>query len=241
VRLIKRPKVVVVGGESTSSLAFGEVWHFFEQQINYPISIVLSQDLNRMDWSEINVLILPSGNYSDLANDKLMQWIRGGGKLIAMGNAVSQLADVKGFGIKNKDDVKKDDKESDSYKAIKSYQNRERASILNNTPGAIYKVDLDNSHPLGFGFPSFYYSLKLDDKVYQYLNDGWNVGVIKKDNYVSGFVGSEAKKKIADGLIFGVQDLGNGSVVYLGDNPLFRSFWESGKLLFGNAVFMVGN
>jgi hypothetical protein len=67
------------------------------------------------------------------------------------------------------------------------------------------------------------------------------VGVVKKDNYATGFVGAEAKKKIVDGLIFGVQDMGNGSVVYLSDDPLFRSFWESGKLLFSNAVFMVGN
>jgi len=24
------------------------------------------------------------------------------------------------------------------------------------------------------------------------------------------------------------------------DDPIFRSFWENGKLLFSNAVFMVG-
>lgn len=241
IRLIKKPKVVVIGGEGTSSLAFGEIWHFFEQQIKYPVSIVRPQDLNRIDWSEINVLILPSGNYSDLSNEKLMQWIRGGGKLIAMGDAVSQMAGIKGFDIKTKEEAKKDDKDLDPYKAIKSYENRERESVLSNSPGAIYKVELDNTHPLGFGFPNFYYTLKLDDQVYQYLNQGWNVGVIKKDNYVSGFVGAGAKKKTMDGLIFGVQELGNGSVVYLNDDPLFRSFWENGKLLFSNAVFMVGH
>lgn len=241
VRLIKKPKIVMVGGESTSSLAFGEIWHLFEQQINYPLSIVRVQDLNRMNWSEINTLILPSGNYSDLSNDKLIQWIRDGGKLIAMGNAVSQLSKVKGFEIKATDESKKTDKDTDPYKAIKSYDNRERENVLNNTPGAIYRIELDNTHPLAFGFPNYYYSLKLDDQVYKFLDQGWNVGVIKKDNYVSGFVGAEAKKKIVDGLIFGVQEEGKGSIVYLIDDPLFRSFWENGKLLFSNAVFMVGN
>ena len=67
------------------------------------------------------------------------------------------------------------------------------------------------------------------------------MGVLKKDNYVTGFVGAKAKKKLVDGLLFGVQDMGNGSVVYLADDPLFRSFWENGKLLFSNAVFMVGH
>jgi hypothetical protein len=69
---------------------------------------------------------------------------------------------------------------------------------------------------------------------------GWNVGVIKKDNQVAGFVGSKLKDKLKDGLLFGVQDMGEGYVIYLADDPLFRSFWENGKLLFSNAVFMVG-
>jgi len=34
--------------------------------------------------------------------------------------------------------------------------------------------------------------------------------------------------------------MGGGSVVYLSDNPLFRNFWENGKLLFTNAVFLAG-
>jgi hypothetical protein len=66
------------------------------------------------------------------------------------------------------------------------------------------------------------------------------VGTVKKNAYVEGFVGQKAKEKIKDGLLFGVQSLGRGSVVYLVDDPLFRSFWENGKLLFSNAVFMVG-
>jgi hypothetical protein len=41
--------------------------------------------------------------------------------------------------------------------------------------------------------------------------------------------------------MLGVQDMGAGSVVYFTEDPLFRSFWENGKLLFCNAVFLVGH
>jgi hypothetical protein len=34
--------------------------------------------------------------------------------------------------------------------------------------------------------------------------------------------------------------MGKGNVIYLVDDPIFRSFWENGKLLMSNAVFMVG-
>ena len=32
-RVIKAPKVAVLSGENVSSYNFGEVWHYFEQQI----------------------------------------------------------------------------------------------------------------------------------------------------------------------------------------------------------------
>ncbi len=239
VRFIRKPKVVVVGGETVSSLSLGEIWHFFEREIGYPLTIVRPQDLNTINWNEFDILIYPDGNYADIGNEKMLQWIRGGGKLIAMKNAVSELVGKKGFDLKNKEEVKKGDK--DIYEDLKAYELRERENVSTNIPGAIYKVDLDNTHPLGFGFPNFYYTLKLDDKVYKYLTGGWNVGIFKKENYVTGFVGIQAKQKLTDGLIFGVQEMGNGSVVYLADDPLFRGFWENGKLLFSNAVFMVGH
>ncbi|WP_026897481.1 M14 metallopeptidase family protein [Daejeonella oryzae] len=241
IRFIKKPRIAVVSGDGVSSLAFGEIWHFFEQQIAYPATIIRSQDLNRLNYSDFDVLILPNGNYEDLGNEKMQTWIRNGGKLIALEDAVSQLAGKKGFDLRAKEDPKKDDKNKDPYENLKSYDNRERDDLKTSIPGAIYKVNMDNTHPLGFGFPDYYYTLKLDDRVYNYLESGWNVGVFKKNNYVTGFVGTQTKKKLVDGLIFGVQNTGNGSVVYLADDPLFRSFWENGKLIFSNAVFMVGH
>ncbi|MBC7424418.1 MAG: zinc carboxypeptidase, partial [Ferruginibacter sp.] len=97
-----------------------------------------------------------------------------------------------------------------------------------------------NSHPLAFGYPNYYFTLKQDDKMYAFLKDGWNVGVIKKNSEVAGFVGSKIKDKIKDGTSIGVLEYGRGSVVFLADDPIFRSFWENGKLLFSNAVFLVG-
>ena len=69
---------------------------------------------------------------------------------------------------------------------------------------------------------------------------GWNVGVIKKDNAIAGFVGDKLKTKLKDGLLFGIQYTGRGSVTFLTDNLLFRNFWENGKLMFCNAVFLTG-
>jgi hypothetical protein len=234
---LTKPRVMLVSGEGVSANDMGEVWHFFEQQIGYPVSVVRYQDLSRIKLSDFDVAIFPDGRYSNFPLEKLQNWVSDGGRLIAMGGAISQLADKKGFGLKSKEDKKEDKgvKKPD----LSPYDSRDRESIKNNIPGAIFKVYLDNTHPLGYGFPSYYYTLKLGDDVYDYLDDGGvNVGVLKKDSYVSGFVGQKVKEKLSAGLLFGVQSVGRGSVVYLTDDPLFRSFWENGKLLFSNAVFM---
>ena len=150
------------------------------------------------------------------------------------------------WGIKlKKDDDEKDAKDKKeepkpAYADLKIFEESEHDGIKSNIAGAIYKLDIDNSHPLAFGYPNYYFTLKQDDKMYEFLKDGWNVGIFKKESKVAGFTGSKVKDKIKDGTSIGVQDYGNGSIVYLSDDPIFRSFWENGKLLISNAVFFVG-
>ncbi|HEY8968754.1 MAG TPA: zinc carboxypeptidase, partial [Puia sp.] len=206
-----------------------------------------AEDLGRLDLRNYDVLIMPNGYYRSLADkaaaEPLRNWVQAGGRLILMENAVAQLSKLE-WGLKEKgaDDKKDDDKKKDNdYSLLHHYGDRQREEVMNSVPGSIYRVELDNTHPLAFGYPDRYYTLKQDDNVYEFIKEGgWNVGVIKKDNYVSGFTGNKAKEKLKDGLIFGVQDMGRGEVVYMADDPLFRSFWENGKLLFCNAVFLVG-
>ncbi len=239
IRFIHQPKVALLAGNEVNSLNFGEVWHFFEQQINYPLSIINTTDLNRVQWKDIDVLIVADGEYDNLDSEAIQNWIKAGGKIIAMGGAVKSYANKKGFSLKAID-AAEDTLKIDMYKNIKPYADRERTALSENIPGSIYKIDLDNTHPLAFGYPSFYYSLKLDSYIYEYLPNGWNVGTVKKNNYVGGFVGTTIKKKLKDGLLFGVEEYGKGELIYLADDLLFRSFWENGKLMFSNAIFMVG-
>ena len=169
----------------------------------------------------------------------MREFVSGGGTLIAMEGAAQQLSGGDwGFKLKEDKEERKDLKEE--YSLLKRYENRERDELKNGIPGAIFKVQLDNSHPLAFGFPDTYYTLKQDTNLYEFLKEGWNVGFMKKESSIAGFVGSKVKSQLKDGVLFGVVNVGSGSVVFLADDPLFRLFWENGKLLFSNAVFLVG-
>jgi hypothetical protein len=242
IHYLKAPRVALLTGEGVGSNSAGEIWHFFEQQIDYPLTLINANDFGRISWSDYDVIIMPSGNYRFLndksSSDQLKDWINKGGRLVALEGGVGQLSRTD-WAIKSK---KTDDASNkDPYAALETYEERERESLKSNIPGSIFKVSLDNTHPLAFGYPNYYYTLKQDDALYEFIKEGgWNVGVLKKDSQVSGFVGSSIKDKINDALVFGVQDMGGGKIVYLADNIMFRSFWENGKLMFCNAVFMVG-
>jgi len=242
IHYLKAPRVALLTGEGVGSNSAGEIWHFFERQIEYPLTLVNANDFGRVNWSDYDVIIMPSGNYRFLneksSADQLKDWINKGGRLVALEGAVGQLARTD-WAIKSK---KADDAASkDPYAALDVYEEREREFLKSNIPGSIFKVSLDNTHPLAFGYPNYYYTLKQDDALYDFIKEGgWNVGVLKKDSQVSGFVGSSLKDKINDALVFGVQDMDSGKIVYLADNVMFRSFWENGKLMFCNAIFLVG-
>ncbi len=238
---LKAPRVVLATGDAIGTTGSGSIWHFFEQELDYPITQVNVTDLDRMNWNNVDVLIMPDGNYRFLSDKEDMEafkaWVNRGGRVIAMENAVAQLAKAE-WGIKAK--KSEETKDSDPYSALKTYDEREREAVSGTTPGSIWKVTLDNTHPLAFGYPDHYFTLKQDDNIYEFMTNGWNVGIIKKDNQVAGFVGSGLQSKLKDGLLFAVQSMGNGSVTYLADNIIFRSFWENGKLMLCNAVFLVG-
>ncbi len=240
------PRVACVTGDDVNPNAAGEIWHLFEQQVKYPLTMLNGNRLRANTLKQFDVLILPDGDYSFISDKKMSDdvkaWVRSGGRIIALESAVSQFADADwGIKIKKEDEEKKDDKKDADYSLLRKYGDRERDDLVNSIPGAIYKVEMDDTHPLAFGIGNTFYTLKQNSIVIEFLKDGWNVGTIKKENKVAGFAGSAVNKKIKDGTIFAVQEMGRGKIIYMADDPVFRNFWENGKLLLLNAVFMVGN
>ncbi len=239
VEMVRANRIAVLSGEPTSTLQFGEIWHFFEQQLQYPITVIDSDYMADVDLLEYDVLILPDGEgYTDFMDGDqlkhLKEWVDSGGKLIAMGDALKGLSGENGFEIKAREI------EKDSTVNLQSYDDDEREQIKNTISGAIFKTKVDTTHPLAFGYDDSYFSLKLGDNAYEYIKDG-TVVYLEADSTrpFAGFAGSEAQKKIGDTLIFGVEEHGEGKVIYMVDNPLFRGFWENGKLFFANSLFMV--
>ena len=247
---LRPPKIAALFGPQTSTTASGELWHFFEQQVQYPVTQLSTDYFKYTDLQRYNVIIVPEGYYNVFDESfitKISEWVNTGGRLILVGNANTIFAEKPGFSLKRyaseeeKLEAEKNLKELREKEGMPRFEEMERRKVSETILGAIYKVALDNSHPLGFGLDNQYFTLKTNELRFAYLESGWSVGTLKgKVKPVMGFAGYKSNAALPNSLVFGVENKGEGEVVYLVDNPLFRAFWDSGKLLFSNAVFMVG-
>ena len=240
VSLIQAPTVGLLTGEDTDPLSVGEVWHFLEQELNYPVTVLNIDALSAESLKSIDVIVVPEGWY-ELPEEELTSWVEGGGKLIVMGDAVENFVELEDLTLESKEEIDPTDVEKyENAHAIHS--EKDRQDITDDIKGAIYKCKVDPSNPLAFGYSDSYFTLKRGATAYELLPEGDNVAYLEDNpEPVAGFAGAKAKEAQENSMIFGIEYVESGSIIYLADNPLFRGFWENGKLFFVNAIFFVNN
>ena len=248
IRYLKPPKIACLRGDDVSQVSFGEVWHFMEQELFYPLTVLSACCLNDIDLHGYDVIIMPGGGYRLIDEEqmkKLIDWVDHGGKVIVIQGSLEKFRDMDLTTLSsyNTEEGQKEGEERKKNRKERSrltpYEFRQRENVKNFSQ-AIFKVRLDNTHPLAFGYPDTYFTLKTRPGKVAYLEEG-NVGIIlSEEDLMSGFAGQYVREDIKETLSLGVERIGNGQIVYFVDDPLIRSFWQNGKLLFANALFFVG-
>ena len=165
---IELPKVGLVIGEGTSSYSAGQIWHFFDRELAYPLQLFETRDLRYIPYDQINTLILAEGRYnlSSSASERLNEWIRGGGNLILIGYANRSFEDASGFNLSeyaSEADEKTADRADEAAALdhrLDDYAGGARRSISYSIPGAIVKNKLDTTHPLAFALNDHYFSFE---------------------------------------------------------------------------------
>jgi len=248
-QMIHAPKILLLSGDGTDANSVGEVWHLFEQHLEYPISIVEVKNFRRIKLADYNTLILPNGYLSlkESEVNSIESWVSQGGKLILIENAINAILSVQTLKLEpfvtdeDKAIAEKREEEESLRARSYSFESQERRWVGRGTAGAVFKNTVDTSHPLAYGMNEYYFSLKTNNQIYPLQKNMWNVIRVPKNYQKYGFIGHEIKEKFEETLSFGVRNHGSGFVIYMVDNPLFRGFWDKGLFLFSNAVFFLGN
>ncbi|MFK5879453.1 MAG: M14 family zinc carboxypeptidase [Flavobacteriaceae bacterium] len=237
-KAVKQPKVMMVVEGGVSSYEAGEVWHLFEQRMKMPITKIPERIFYRVDLSKYNTIVLVSGSYSLLKEStrkKLKDWVAAGNTLITSRTASSWV-------IKNKIvkealiSTKKDSTVTPRLNYGKAREHIGRNSI----GGAIFEVDLDITHPIGYGYHERTLPIYKNNRVWlaPSKNDFSTVAKYTDNPHIDGYVTQEnLDKYMSKSASIIVSRIGKGRVVLFADNPNFRGAWYGTNKLFMNAIF----
>ncbi|MCC1484485.1 M14 family zinc carboxypeptidase [Winogradskyella immobilis] len=240
-RTIATPKAALLIGEGVNSYEAGEVWHLLDTRIHMPITKIRMTNFNRANLDKYNTLVMVSGGYSQLDSiqkQRLKSWTAKGNTLITIAGASRWAINSKLVNEKltqKPKDSSKTKTERLPYVDASEHIGREQLG------GAIFNVNLDITHPLGFGYQRNELPVYKNNNVYlsPSKNPYSTVAKYTKDPHVDGFISNknlETFIKPSASLI--VSPLGGGRVVLFADNPNFRGAWYGTNRLFVNALFL---
>jgi len=237
---ITKPKALMLIGDGVRSYEAGEVWHLLDTRVHMPITKVPMRNFNRINWDKYNTLVMVSGRYnlSNKQQSKIKDWISKGNTLITIGTASKWAIDKKLVKEKLTVGTKKD---SAQVVARKPYVDAPENIGKESVGGAIFKVDLDLTHPLAFGYRDTQIPIYKNNAVWlaPSKNEYATVAKYTKNPHIDGFItkkNMEEFLKPSASLI--VSKVGGGRVVLFADNPNFRGSWYGTNKLFLNALFL---
>ena len=228
---IRKPTIAMLVDEGVNAYDAGEVWHLLDQRFDIHVTMIPTISLDKIKLSRYNVLILPGGNYSSLnatSQDRLKEWVKNGGTLIANGNALRLVSKLQLADLKFKKAVK------DTSRLI-VYADQQKVRGAQQIGGAIFNMEMDNTHPLAYGYAQK--TLPVMKTGTLFLEPAANPFRYAQDPLLSGYTSKENLKQISGSPAISVAKFGEGRVISFVDNYNFRAFWYGTNRLFINGIF----
>ena len=254
VRPLEAVDALVVFGEDVNLYDAGEIWHLADVRMNMPVTLRSRDGLGDIDWGRYTHIIFPSGDYEEFEPEwagRMRTWVAEGGTVIGMRDAVSWVRantidwidpeDLEAVEAAKAEAKKKEEEEEAAAGEAGrlAYDDKPDFEAKDVVGGAIFSADLDNSHPLGFGYSdrAIFLHKNVEDPMEATDNPFGTVIAYTDDPVYSGYVSDENRDKLAGTPALIAERSGEGSVILFADNPNFRGYWYGTNKLFLNALF----
>ena len=240
---LRAPRLGLVGGSPISGNSFGFAWYALDQRIGYPVTTVGVSALDAPVLEELDVLVVPSVTPADFdralgeaGKDRLIAWVRNGGRLITLDAATSWVATPSLNLARIR--LRRDSTRADSIAG---------AALPGSVPGAIVRVTGDTLSPLLAGvFQAEFPVLTNSDRVFTLPKDlRSGEAVVRYADQprlrLSGYLWPEMPERLALSPYLWTERVGRGRVIAFAGDPNFRDLWRGLLPLFANAVLLGGS
>lgn len=266
-RALEEPRVVLAYDGGLSRYDVGELWWTLDYRHRVPVTIVHKTRLGSLDWTEYTHLILAGGlsrpgePLPPVLNEELtetvLSWVEAGGTLVAVRDAAlwaqgaiqtraDRLAmEAGGQTPAVSDAIAEEEVEAESDTAPQRL-NFADMSVLDAEHvigGAIFAADLDNTHPLGFGFSDRDLPVHRNVSFTLERPEGnpYAVPVQYTDSpLLAGYASERRLGEIGGTPSVIAERMKSGAVILMADNPVFRGTYPGTEKLLMNAIFFSG-
>jgi hypothetical protein len=232
---VRPVRVGLLSGEGVDPTSFGFLWYLLDQMVGVAYDRLDLAQLRQVDLADFDVLVLPHGEYDDRIGDRdreaLDAWVKAGGALVAVGDAVRWLGDKELTSIKRWQPPKKkeDDESGADPEGGETAVEKDLARRPIYTPGAVVATRMQPQHGLTIGLSAAPHVLVEGTLVLEATGDPRQDVLLALDEeaVVAGFAWPEAEERLAGSLLVGTESRGRGSVVVFAQDPLYRLFWRA--------------
>jgi hypothetical protein len=239
---VRIPRVALLGGDPISGQSFGYTWYAFDHRLQYPVTTIGVGGVTGAALDDFNVLVIPSvsagalnGELGDAGRQRLGTWVRAGGVVIALDNAMSWLA-TEATGLARIRVRRDTATRTDSL-----------APLPTDVPGAVVRVVGDSLSPLMAGITDkIFPALLFSDRIYSPPRDLRPGETVLRYEAVprlrlGGYIWPEVPARIAGSPYLWTERVGRGRVIGFAGDPNFRDMFRGLMPLFANAVFLGGS
>ncbi len=220
----------------------GVIWRLLDQGSRTPVTLLEIGKVGGADLSRYTHLLLVDGGYDDLAasKDKLRDWVRAGGVLVAQKQAALW---AEGNLLASEDAEANKEKQAeeteDAAPAYRPYESFEQDRALEETPGSILAATADLTHPFAYGFARPDIALmRTDSEAIVRSKDDYNTPVRYAGTpLLNGYAGDAVIKRLAGAPAIAAHRLGSGYVVAVSDDLGFRGAWRGSERLYYNILY----
>ncbi|MEL6389627.1 MAG: M14 family zinc carboxypeptidase [Bacteroidota bacterium] len=233
------PRAAMLIGDGVSGYEAGFVWHLLDTRVSMPITKIKTSMFGRAQLDKYTTLVLVSGSYNMLDSAdvaRIKSWTAKGNTLITIGRASSWAISKK---LVNESLLSKEPP-TDSLAAKRlSYIKAREIQGKEALGGTIFEVDIDITHPIGFGYDDRRLPVYRNNTVWlkPSKNPYCNVAVYAEDPHIDGFVTPEVLAHLKKTSSIVVSRVGRGRAIMFAEDPNFRGTWYGTNKLFLNAIF----
>ncbi len=232
-KTIKKPKIGLLVGDGVRSYDAGEIWYIMDRQYNIPITKIDTRILERLNLEKYTHFIFPSftGNLSSKTLNKIKSWIEKGGTLILYREAIKWA--------KRNHLIEIEIIENELIAENVDFVDRTNFKRAQSISGAIFKANLDRTHPINFGIENNSISLFRNTDIFiKPDNESYNNPIkYDKNPLISGYTSKENLKTLSNTVPFKIQSIENGRVIIMTDNTNFRGYWIGTQHFLANMIF----